>query len=356
MIRVAALTSGRTVPSSRLRVRQHIGPLREQGIEVREFAPAVEKYAPVPGWMATLSHKPYVPSFLIEQAWRGVKRAVRLPGILGSWRSRITWLERTLLPGYSTAERLLKGPLVFDVDDAIWLHPPHGRKAAAAIAARADVVIAGNRYLADWFSAHARQVRVVPTAIDTDRFRPREAGTPHGDEPFVIGWTGTSGNLGYLEAVEPSLNRFLFDHEDAEMLVLCDRPPSFKGMAGRRLRYVPWTEIDEVRELQKVDVGLMPVPDDEWTRGKCGFKILQYLACAIPAIASPVGVNAEILGMGKVGLAAAGANDWYGALTFFHADRVRARAYGTAGRGVVEQHFSRKVVSRLLTDIFRGLA
>ncbi len=355
MIDVAALTSGRAVPSSRFRVRQHIGPLLEHGIAVREFVPAVDKYAPLPGWLAGLSNRPYIPSFLVERTWRGAKKAARVPGIAGSWRSRITWLERCLMPGYLTAEPLLGRPLVFDVDDAVWLFPPRGEKAAAAIAARADVVVAGNRYLADWFSPRARRVCVVPTAVDTERYAPR-AEPPPREGGFVIGWTGTSSNLPYLEAIGRPLGRFLSDRPEASLLVLCDRPPSFEGVPSGRVRYLPWSEENEAEALRGIDVGLMPIPDNEWTRGKCGFKMLQYLACSVPAVVSPVGMNAEILGMGKVGLAAAAEDDWYEALSFFRSDAVRAGEYGRAGRKVVESRFSRKVVSGILADIFRSLA
>src|SRR5882724_8166052 len=169
MIRVATLTSGRRQPSTRFRVRQHVDALRTYGIEIREYVPAIDKYAFLPGWPRHISIKYALPYYLL---WQSTKLATRIPGVVESWRAQITWLERQLLPGYLTLERQLRRPIVFDVDDAIWLARPFGSVSVGATARRAAVVLAGNTYLADWFSQYATDVRIVPTAVDTDRYQP----------------------------------------------------------------------------------------------------------------------------------------------------------------------------------------
>ena len=355
MIRVAALTSGRDVPSARFRVRQHVGPLRRSGIHVREYVPAIGKYDPTPPWMVYLSRRG-LPTFLLDHGWRAAKRLVRAPGLLGGRRADITWLERLLLPGYLTSERMLKRPLVFDVDDAIWLSEPHGEMAVGAVASMADVVVAGNRYLADRLSERSRNVRIVPTGVDTERFRPRPAGEGGRGEPFVIGWIGTSSNLGFLEGIGRPLGLFLDDHDDARMLVVSDRPPGFLHGGPGKVRYIPWSEDIEAEAVQEMDVGLMPLPDTEWTRGKCSFKMLQYMSCGIPAVVSPTGMNGEILEMAEVGLPARSDDDWYDALSFLRANRERAAEYGREGRAVAQSRFSREVVTEILAEIFRSLA
>ena len=168
MIRVAALTSGKVVPSSRFRVRQHVEPLRALGFAVREYTPVIDKYAPLPAWPTGLSPR-FAPQLY---PWQASKLIARLPGLVGSWRSDVTWLERELLPGRLTLEPLLRTPVVFDVDDAIWLSSPVAPAVARAVAERSAMVVAGNDYLADWFSNFTSKVRVVPTAVDTDRFFP----------------------------------------------------------------------------------------------------------------------------------------------------------------------------------------
>jgi glycosyltransferase involved in cell wall biosynthesis len=347
MIEVAALTSGRRVPSSRFRVRQHVEPLRSLGVDVHEYVPAIDKYARLPGWPSGVSQVAVGPLYLL---WQAVKVSSRLPAVLASHRHDVTWLQRELLPGYLTLEPALKRPLVLDIDDAIWLAKPFGRSATRALARRADLIVAGNRYLAEWFSGHNREVHVVPTAVDTDRFRARPR-PDSGRASFVVGWTGTSGNLAFLRSIERPLARFLDEHPDARLRVVSDAPPGLT--ASGQVDYVPWSEDVEVAAVQEMDVGLMPLPDNEWTRGKCGFKMLQYMACGVAVVASPVGVNAEILAMAELGLAAREEADWYDALCWLHANRFKALQYGENGRSVAETRFGKEVVARQLAEIFR---
>ncbi len=339
MTRVAALTSGRLVPSARFRVRQHIGPLRRFGIEVREYVPAIEKYEVLEGWP--------------PGSRLAAKLLARVPAVLASYRHDVTWLQRELVTGYPTLEGFLKRPFVLDVDDAIWLSPPLGGAVAAAAAKRADIVVAGNAWLAEWFSRHNRSVHVVPTAVDTEHFR---QASPSPDEgPFVVGWIGTSGNLRFLEDIGEAIARFLRDHKDARLLVVCDRRPALASVPGERWEYVPWSQDVEVTALQRMDVGLMPLANDEWSRGKCSLKMLQYMACSVAVVVSPVGMNAEVLSMGQVGMAATTEKGWYEALSFFYTDRAKRVECGRNGRALIEAHFSREHVCERLAGIFRNL-
>jgi glycosyltransferase involved in cell wall biosynthesis len=345
MIRVAALTSGRSVPSTRFRLRQHIEPLKHHGILVREHVPFVDKYSAVPGI------PPGYPVRLAPQfyAWQALKLGSRLPGIVASWKSQVTWLERELLPGRMSLEHLLGNPLVFDVDDAIWLASPRAGAAAASIARRASVVVAGNAYLAAWLSDHNPRVEIVPTAIDTERFRPALRDERTGR--FVIGWTGSAATLPYLEELERPLKRVLEEHPLAQLTVIADRAPVLRSIAAERVTFIPWSAAVEAEALREFDVGIMPLPETPWTRGKCSFKMLQYMSTGLPVVVSPVGMNAEILRMGLVGIAAGGESDWVEALSHLLAHRQEARAMGLEGRAIVEQHFSRSRVSERLAEI-----
>jgi glycosyltransferase involved in cell wall biosynthesis len=350
MIKVAALTSGRVVPSARFRVRQHIPSLRESGILVREFVPAIDKYASLPDWLGgKIRFNPVYP------LWQGIKVSTRIPGIIGTYRSDVTWLERLLLPGFLTMEPLCRRPLVFDVDDAIWLSTPFGRQAVRHVARRADMILAGNGYIADWLSDCSRNIRVHATAVDTDSFRPFPKEDGFLRERFAIGWIGTSANLAFLEALEEALQRVLRALSDAVLLVVSDRPPAFRDLPGDKVRYIPWNEREEALWINQMDVGLMPLQDDEWARGKCSFKMLQYMACAKPVVVTPVGMNNEVLSLGAVGIPASDPGDWHEAISFLHRDRNRCRQYGAAGRKVVEDHFSHRIVARRLAEIFRTL-
>jgi glycosyltransferase involved in cell wall biosynthesis len=353
MIRVAALTSGKNVPSTRFRIRQHIDPLRMAGIDVREYIPSIVKRAYLLGLSQVESPGHYIRP--VGALWETLKLLTRGPGVIGSWKAKVTWLGREFFPGCLTLEPLLKRPYVFDVDDAIWLRRPFGRSAVSKIAKNAAIVLAGNTYLADWFSSHARDVRIVPTAVDTERFMPPPLSNSHVNKRFVIGWTGLSANFKYIYEIETPLQRFLETHEDSELLMVADQPPSFHRIRPERVRYIKWFPGIEAEAVRQMDVGLMPLPNDEWTRGKCSFKMLQYMATSIPVVVSPVGMNTEILSMGTVGFAAVNEVDWYDALDYLYKDRVLANKCGATGRLIAEQHFSRTVVSSNIARIFKEL-
>ncbi|VAX26916.1 hypothetical protein MNBD_NITROSPIRAE01-845, partial [hydrothermal vent metagenome] len=163
MIRVAALTSGVSVPSSRFRVRQHLTSLKRAGVMVKEYSPMISKYAGFPGIPTNITALRYL-LFPLYVFWSGLELAVRARGVLGTWKADLTWLERELFPGCLTWEPLLKRPYVFDVDDSIWIKRPFARSAMIRIARDAEVVLAGNDYIADWFSAYSKNVQIVPTA------------------------------------------------------------------------------------------------------------------------------------------------------------------------------------------------
>ena len=213
------------------------------------------------------------------------------------------------------------------------------------------MIIAGNAYLADWYSQYNANVRIVHTAIDTARFVPAE----HEPDAFVIGWTGSSWTLPYLESIEDSLHQFMSLHPDSKIRVIADRAPAFQRINARQVEYVSWSPENEAVSLRGMSVGLMPLPDDDWTRGKCSFKMLQYMSCGIPTVVSPVGLNADILHMGDSEIAVTRESDWVAALDAYYTDTAKAREAGKIGRQIVEQHFSRRVITEQLAEIFHSL-
>jgi glycosyltransferase involved in cell wall biosynthesis len=338
MIRVAALTSGESVPSSRFRVRQFIPALRAAGIDVHEFVSPISKYA-------------FSPSRPLSWALTGAKSLLRLPSVAASRRFDVVWLERELIPGRATLERFTGRPRLFDLDDALWLggRPGHSEEIARAC----DGVIAGNEFLAEHYRSRGSRVWVVPTAVDTDKFRP---GTSPPARPWTLGWTGSASTLPFLVEIEGALADFLRSRPEARLLVACDERPAFRNVPEGRWRFVPWSAAQEAEAVREMDAGLMPLPDTEWARGKCAFKLLLYYATGIPAVVSPVGMNAEVLGMAEAGLGAKTPVEWVDAITALHDDRARAGALGAAGRRLVEERFSVKVVAPRLAAIFREVA
>jgi len=337
MIRVAALTSGRDVPSSRLRIRQFIAPLEERGVAVREHRPLVGKYAPPP-------------SRAVRVPWAAAKFLSRLPGVLGARRGDVAWIERELLAGRFTLERFTPRRTLLDVGDAIWLQGRAGY--SERIARRCFGVIAGNAFIAEHYRTFAPNVWVVPTSVDTEIWRPRAR--PAG--LWTVGWIGTAGNLEYLLDIEDPLADFLEARRDAELVVVADKAPAFRRLPAKRWRFVRWSAAAEAEVVAGFRVGLMPLPRTDWALGKCAAKLLFYMASGVPALVTPVGVNETILGQASVGLAASDPAGWADGLRRFYEEPVFAEACGAAGRQLVLESYSLPAAADALAKIFRETA
>ncbi|MCJ7692071.1 MAG: glycosyltransferase family 4 protein, partial [Sedimentisphaerales bacterium] len=312
-ITLAALTAGTNIPSSRFRIRQYISRLAEHGVIVKEHVPFSEKTCYFPG--------PF-------------KAMTKFGGLFRSRDADLVWISREFAAGYETFERLLKRPRILDVDDAVWLHRPFGWFAMPDIARAMDAVIAGNAYLAEYFGKYCKKVYVVPTAIDLDRFTLRPESKNEQRDKFVIGWTGSSSNFKYLDTIEPALNRFVREHDRAELILTADRPWEHSLLPAEKVRFIRWSAEEEVSVLHSMSVGIMPLADDKWSRGKCAFKMLQYMGVGLPVIVSPVGMNREVLDKGDVGLAASSPDEWYDALVSLYKDRSLQVRLGSEGREV----------------------
>lgn len=343
-MRVAALTSGRHTPSARFRVRQHLPNLRKAGLDVREYCPAINQGARLPGALGKVRAR-YMPPLIIGQA--AMNLALRIPGVIGSHQADVTWLERNFVPGLDDASILLGKPLVVDIDDAIWLYNPMGKSQIGRLIGRANMVFAGNTFLADWCSHYCANTRVIPTAVDADRFMPRSTPKEPG-APFVIGWTGTSGNFRFLQMIEKALDRFLRDHPSARLMIVADRAPGEIIVPQEQLIFRRWDPATEHLLLHDFDVGIMPLDDSELSRGKCSFKMLQYMAVGIPVIASPYGMNAQVLACGDFGYAALNDEEWVDSLKSCFDNPLLGRAKGNIAREVLVREFSVATISSKL--------
>ncbi len=348
-LRVAALTGGRYLPSARFRVRQYQPGLRSLGIQVEEHFPAIPKDARLPAWPESW-RQGWAGPFL--GAWLGAKLATRVSGIRASRKAQVTWLQRSLLPGLPSLEGWLGSPLVLDLDDAIWLTPPMGERTLRRIAERASLILAGNAFLAEFFSGLTTPIHILPTAVDTERYRPAPGRQP--GQPFTLGWIGTKGNLPSLQTIERPLARFLRRHPKTRLQICSDAFPRLPELPAGQLSFLPWTPEGEVPALQGLDVGLMPLPDTPWSQGKCSYKMLQYMACGIPVIVSPVGMNQDVLKLGLAGLAARNAKEWEEALEALLQD---PGDFGQEGRRVACDHFSlMTLIPRLATHLRQAQA
>jgi glycosyltransferase involved in cell wall biosynthesis len=352
MIRVAALTSGRNMPSSRFRIRQHVSALGKYDVQVTEYCPAVSQHLRIPGKLSMVRTR-YLPPVLGTQMLFNIM--LRIPGVFGTYKADAVWLERSFLPGLEALVHLTKSPRVLDVDDAVWLTNPLGERSARYLARNIDAVIAGNSYVADWYSNYCSKVYVVPTAIDCQRFVAKQECPNSETGFFVIGWTGTSANFKYLKLIEKPLASFLKHHKQARLLIMADRRPAFALIPESQVMFVPWTIQIESAILHKMDVGIMPLANDEWTRGKCSFKMLQYMATGIPAVVSNVGMNSELLKKGFCGFGATNDEAWYQHIENIFLNPVLRTSLGKVGRKIVEENYSVHVVSKQLAEVFFNL-
>lgn len=342
MFEVAALTSGRNVPSSRFRVRQYIRPLAEHGFRVREYCPAIEKFA------APLHPK-------VDPLLRAAKLASRIPGIVGARRAHLVWIEREFITGRATWERYLPHPKVLDVDDAIWLHAAAEGDGSMTIARGCSGVIAGNSYIQAHYETAGIRTWLLPTGVDTDRWKPGVTRERNDFSSFVVGWTGTRSNLDYLHAIEEPLGEFVRRIPSAKIKVVCDSPPRFGRIPDDRIQFVPWSPEGECEAVQGMDIGVMPLPDTDWARGKCSLKMLLYMATGIPVVASPIGTNREIFESGAVGFPASLPRDWFASLMSAYANPQIRKEMGREGRRIAVNGFSTSVLSRRLSSIFHDV-
>jgi len=330
---VLFLTSGRKFPSSRFRVLQYVDLLREDGWTATVAPCLPDKFASRHDWPG---------GFVADGLLTAAKVASRLWSALKAPGHEIVYFERELIP-YVCPEpeqfvRLLNRSIVFDFDDAVYLNYPAEDNPIPALLKMSEAVIAGNEILGTWAISHTDRVWVLPTAIDTDRYAMRE---PAGDGRRLV-WTGSAGNLKYLEAIAPALAETAKAHPGLILRVICDKPPSKD--VGVPVEFVRWSEEVEVEAVRTADIGLMPLANDEWCLGKCGYKLLQYMSCGLPSVASPWGIVSDMLDAGRCGLPAQDLEEWASNLDLLIRNPEYRREIGASARDHAERIYSRRVM------------
>ena len=334
--------------SSRVRSLQYLPYLAQQGIDVD---------------VAPLFDDDYVERLYDGRRprWGSVAASygARLMRLLRGSQHDIVWVEKELfpwLPAFADLILARRAPrLVLDYDDAVfhrydrhrraWVRRIFGGKIDAVMRA-ADLVLVGNDYLGSRArDAGARRIEQLPTVVDTTCYVPAES-TP--GDTFTVGWIGTPRTAAYLEPITPALAEV-----DARFILIGAGPNALAGLP--RVERPPWSESTEVRDLQRVDVGMMPLPDEPFERGKCGYKLVQYMACGKPVVASPVGVNTELVEPGLNGYLSRTPEEWRDALTTLAADGELRKRLGTNGRRRVEAEYSLAAMQQRLAEMFREL-
>jgi glycosyltransferase involved in cell wall biosynthesis len=289
------------------------------------------------------------------------KRPFARMGLLRRLRSAdAVLIQRKLIPRLEV--NLLRRAvrrLLFDFDDAVWLrdsYSPKGLDAPrrarrfATVVYDADRVIAGNDYLAAEARIHttADRVTVVPTCVEPAGY---PVATHSGDRVRLV-WVGSSSTLKGLERFRPTLEAVGRAVPNLTLRLVCDQFLSFDHLQVER---VNWKQDTEAADIAACDVGIGWVPDDRWSRGKCGLKLLQYHAAGLPVVANPVGVQADMVADGVTGYQATTADEWAAAVKRLAADATLRKTLGAAGRRQVEAKYSVAVGARLWAEVLRSL-
>ena len=269
--------------------------------------------------------------------------------LLGVWRYDLVWVEKELFPYLPAwAEWLLAylGPgYVVDYDDAVFhrydtqgsylVRNLLGRK-IDRVMARARMVFVGNDYLAERAKkAGVKSVILLPTVIDPKRYRKKEV---YSSGKVWIGWIGSPSTLKYVKAIKQELEEVCREANAGLLLVNGNEGFSFQG----DLNMIPWSEAGEVEAILQMDIGIMPLPDNEWERGKCAYKLIQYMACGLPVVASPVGMNKEVVRNGENGFLAEGSAEWKEGLLRLVRDEGLRKMMGEKGFELVQERFTLK--------------
>jgi glycosyltransferase involved in cell wall biosynthesis len=344
-----------TSPGQRFRIEQWEPILRESGVEIT--------YAPF--------ETPELKSVLHT----GGNVAGKVSSVLKNWRARSSdigrasefdliyvFREAALLGPPHFERRLAKSgvPIVFDFDDAIfhlYRSPSNGYLSylkfpakTAEICRLSTHIMAGNEYLADYARAENPNVSIVPTTIDTDKYkRPPNVAA---NDKITIGWSGSFSTVQHLDTIRGMIAE-LAKEVDFRLRVI--GTPDY-SIGGVDVESMQWRSDTELEDLSAIDVGLMPLPDEKWSRGKCGLKALQYMALGIPTICSPVGVNSTIIKDGVNGYLADSSSEWIEKIKIMIADAELRRRIGEAGRQTVESEYSAKVVAPKVHAIFKTAA
>jgi len=350
-----------SMPSSRLRVYQYLPRLKRLGIEG-----TVRPALPEP-WFSRLYYSPSKFVHLLQYAIEVFQNLVRLHE---GRRYDLVFIQKGLLctnfRGFDALATRAHERLVFDLDDAIYgkslaefsfplLRALQDREQAGKISRHSKVVVAGNAYLRDMALRYNPNVRVIPTPVDTDRFRPSANGRRSEKKEIVIGWIGIWGTVQWVRPLEPVF-RELSGRYPVRVKFVTRRGEGSFDWPGTRFDLAPWSYETEVHQMEEFDIGVMPLPETEWSKGKCSLKLLQYMAMGIPSVAQRIGMNSEVIEDGVDGFLASSEEEWTQKLSRLIEDASLRKKMGERARAKVMDRYSLEKTTPMLADVLQEAA
>lgn len=339
-MKVIALTGGKNVSSARFRIRQYIEILsNDYDIELVESYSIFTSYPPK--------------NKLLRPLWLILVYISRLITVIKINFSDVdaVILQREVISTIYSVERFINKKIIFDVDDAIFL--TQRNRSIEKIAKKSEMIFCGNKYLYDWFKKYNKNIYIIPTSVDTNRFVPKNKNGKPEKKDFIIGWSGTSSGLKYLYEIETQLSNFIKKHKDIKLHIVSDKNPQFQNeILKENLIFTKWSKDNEVSTIQNFDVGLMPLENTEWEKGKCSYKMLLYMACGIPSVVSDFGMNSEILSSNEfVGLGVKAIEDWEEKIEKIYLDENLKNKLILNSRMHCLEHFSLENISRTISEL-----
>ena len=343
-----------TSPSQRYRIEQWEPLLRERGVQIT-YAPFEDEE------LNAVLYKPGLVGKKLQFVSRALSRRLSLVNKVRDY-DLVYILREAALLGPPVFERLVhqrRVPIVFDFDDAVFVSyksPSNGYLSYLKFASKtkticriASHVMVGNPYLAEYARQVNDRVTVIPTTIDTLRYRVPPPKDPSG--PVVIGWTGSHSTVQHLDTLRGALKK-LAAKESFRLRVI--GTPTYE-CAPVDVEAMSWRANTELEDLSAIDIGVMPLPDDRWSKGKCGLKALQFMAAGIPTVCSPVGVNSEIIQDDENGFLAGTEDEWVDKLSRLIRSHELRQRLGQAGRATVEQKYSAITQTPRVYEIFKSV-
>lgn len=343
-----------TSPGQRYRLEQWEPLLRERGVEIT-YAPFEDEE------LHALLYKPGLMGKKLQLVTRALSRRMSLIKNVRDY-DLVYILREAALLGPPVFERLIhqrRVPIVFDFDDAVFVSyksPSNGYLSYLKFASKtkticriASHVMVGNPYLAEYARQVNDRVTVIPTTIDTEKYQAPAPKNSSG--PPVIGWTGSYSTVQHLDTLRGALKK-LAARESFRLRVI--GTPTYE-CAPVDVEAMPWRANTELEDLGAIDIGVMPLPDDRWSKGKCGLKALQFMALGIPTVCSPVGVNTDIIQDDRNGFLAGTEDEWVDKLSRLIRSHELRQRLGQAGRATVEQKYSAITQTPRVYEIFKSV-
>lgn len=346
MIKVLGLALyGPMAASTRYRLGQYVPGLAQQGIDLQIHHLLGDEYL-----RRRFNGGAFPWGYLLRSGW---DRLAELGGQKSFDAAMLHCELFPLMPGW-VEQMLLPRPYIYDFDDAFYLKYRSGKLGVMrpllgnkfdTVMQGAAAITAGNNVLAEYARGQNTNTHLLPTVVDTDRYVPAQR-SPR--DVFTVGWIGSPSTAPYLAELVGPLSQ-IGRESPVRLVVIGGKAPSIPNIS---VEEIAWSEENEVALINTFEVGVMPLPDHDWARGKCAFKLIQYMACAVPVIASRVGANIDVV-QSDCGFLATSEQEWVDALRFLRDQPGRRQEMGEAGRERVEQTYSLHRNLPALADVIR---